>query len=80
MKIELSSSSMKNLIVLSSFIFLYLPLSSFIFLLCVFFHYLTKPRNYEDCVLANLKGDERTMAVGLIDDMCEAKFPRKIND
>ncbi len=70
MKIELSSRSMKNLIVLSSFIFL----------LCVFFHYLTKPHNYEDCVLANLKGDERTMAVGLIDDMCEAKFPRKIND
>ena len=65
MKMELSKSSLRNFIILSSFIFL----------LCVMYHYLTKPHSYEDCVLIYLKSDGSRMAVDFIDDMCEAKFP-----
>lgn len=65
MKIELSNSTMKNLIIVCSFVFV----------LCIAYHYLTQPHSYEDCILTNLKSDS-PMAVGFIDDMCEAKFPR----
>lgn len=66
MNIEISNKSLKNIIILVFFIFL----------LCVAYHYLTKPHSYEDCVLASLKSDGSRMAVGFIDEMCEAKFPR----
>lgn len=50
-------------------------LSAIIFLLCVAYFYLTKPHSYEDCVLTYLKSDGSPIAVNLIDDVCEEKFP-----
>lgn len=66
MKLEINTITLKNMVILSSFIFL----------LFVAYHFLTKPHSYEDCVLANLKNDGSPMAVRFIDDMCEAKFPQ----
>lgn len=65
MHIELRRNSLKNMIILSAIIFL----------LCVAYFYLTKPHSYEDCILTYLKSDGSPIAVNLIDEVCEEKFP-----
>lgn len=37
------------------------------------------PRNYEDCVLANMKSAQNIGASGVIAKACQAKFPSASN-
>lgn len=64
MVLEFSKVSLRNAMILSFFIFL----------LFLAYDFITKPANYEDCVLTFLKSDGSRFAVELIDDVCQKKF------
>ena len=67
MKTDFSSASLRNAVILCVVFFG----------LCLAYEYITRPGNYEDCVLTHLKTDGSRFAASFIDEMCEAKFGRK---
>ena len=64
MNVVFTNGSLRNSIILSIVILgLFLA-----------YEYLTRPGNYEDCVLFYLKSDASRFAVDLIDEACGKKF------
>lgn len=65
MKLELTTSSLKNII----------ALAVVILILFLAYDLMTKPRTFQDCVLKNTHGGMSMPAARLIYKMCRDKFP-----